>query len=100
MRILHITASYKPAYIYGGPIYSVAALCEGLVEGDFDSSLVFAQDGIAQDDIVNDEIDQDDLAKDNPPYFRGNSSINFNVILYLIYKKHIKPQDDVAQPDY
>ncbi|WP_423149073.1 XrtY-associated glycosyltransferase XYAG1 [Rubrolithibacter danxiaensis] len=32
LRILHITASYKPAYIYGGPIYSVAALCEALVK--------------------------------------------------------------------
>jgi glycosyltransferase involved in cell wall biosynthesis len=31
MKILQITASYKPAYIYGGPIYSVAALCEALV---------------------------------------------------------------------
>ena len=31
MKILHITASYKPAYIYGGPIYSVAALCEALI---------------------------------------------------------------------
>ncbi len=30
MKILHITASYKPAFIYGGPIYSVAALCEEL----------------------------------------------------------------------
>jgi glycosyltransferase involved in cell wall biosynthesis len=30
LRILHITASYKPAFIYGGPIYSVAALCEEL----------------------------------------------------------------------
>lgn len=30
MKILHITASYKPAYIYGGPIYSVAALCEAV----------------------------------------------------------------------
>lgn len=32
MKILHITASYKPAFIYGGPIYSVAALCEALNE--------------------------------------------------------------------
>lgn len=29
-KIFHITASYKSAYIYGGPIYSVAALCEAL----------------------------------------------------------------------
>ena len=32
MKIIHITASYKPAYIYGGPIMSVAKLCEALEE--------------------------------------------------------------------
>lgn len=31
MRILQISPSYKPAYVYGGPIESVAMLCEGLV---------------------------------------------------------------------
>ncbi|ACU59863.1 XrtY-associated glycosyltransferase XYAG1 [Chitinophaga pinensis] len=31
MNILHIIPSYKPAYIYGGPIYSSSALCEQLV---------------------------------------------------------------------
>ena len=31
MRILIITPAYKPAYIYGGPIMSVAELCEKLV---------------------------------------------------------------------
>lgn len=31
MRIIQITASYKPAYIYGGPIVSVGMLCETLV---------------------------------------------------------------------
>lgn len=30
MKIIHITASYKPAYIYGGPIQSVGKLCEAL----------------------------------------------------------------------
>ena len=28
MTILHIVPSYKPAFVYGGPIYSVSALCE------------------------------------------------------------------------
>ncbi|WP_443938101.1 XrtY-associated glycosyltransferase XYAG1 [Pedobacter sp. MW01-1-1] len=28
MKIIHITASYKPAFIYGGPVQSVAKLCE------------------------------------------------------------------------
>lgn len=31
MKILHIVPSYKPAYIYGGPIVSVASLCESQV---------------------------------------------------------------------
>lgn len=30
MKIIHITASYKPAYVYGGPIQSVAKLCEAM----------------------------------------------------------------------
>lgn len=55
MKIIHITASYKPAYVYGGPIQSVGKLCEALVEGrgwegdelgDFD----YTQDNIAPDD--------------------------------------------------
>lgn len=31
MKIIHITASYKPAYLYGGPIQSVGKLCEALI---------------------------------------------------------------------
>jgi glycosyltransferase involved in cell wall biosynthesis len=31
MHILMINASYKPAYVYGGPIQSMALLCEGLL---------------------------------------------------------------------
>ncbi|WP_029286632.1 XrtY-associated glycosyltransferase XYAG1 [Pedobacter sp. R20-19] len=31
MKIIHITASYKPAYIYGGPIQSVGKLCEATI---------------------------------------------------------------------
>jgi len=30
LKILQLSPSYKPAYIYGGPIYSVAKLCEVL----------------------------------------------------------------------
>lgn len=32
MKILHINASYKPAFIYGGPTMSVSMLCEQLVK--------------------------------------------------------------------
>lgn len=30
MRILSISSYYKPAYIYGGPVKSISAMCEGL----------------------------------------------------------------------
>ncbi len=32
MKLIHINASYKPAWIYGGPTMSVAKLCEALKE--------------------------------------------------------------------
>ncbi|MBK0382055.1 glycosyltransferase [Pedobacter sp. SD-b] len=31
MKILQITASYKPAFVYGGPVMSVAKLCEEIM---------------------------------------------------------------------
>jgi glycosyltransferase involved in cell wall biosynthesis len=30
LKILHLIPTYKPAYIYGGPIFSVSLLCENL----------------------------------------------------------------------
>lgn len=36
MKILHITPSYKPAYIYGGTIESVARLCEAQAQAGED----------------------------------------------------------------
>ena len=32
MKFLHIIGTYKPAYIYGGPIFSVGFLCENLAK--------------------------------------------------------------------
>ncbi|OOQ58088.1 XrtY-associated glycosyltransferase XYAG1 [Mucilaginibacter pedocola] len=37
MKILHITAAYKPAFIYGGPTMSVAMLCEELAGAGIES---------------------------------------------------------------
>jgi glycosyltransferase involved in cell wall biosynthesis len=36
LRLLHITPSYIPAYRYGGPIYSVHALCRSLAAAGHD----------------------------------------------------------------
>lgn len=45
MKIIHITASYKPAYIYGGPIQSVGKLCEAL------GGLAVSGEGLGIDDV-------------------------------------------------
>ncbi|MEJ5992843.1 glycosyltransferase [Pedobacter sp. Du54] len=37
MKIIQITPSYKPAFIYGGPTMSVAQLCEALVDKNLKS---------------------------------------------------------------
>jgi glycosyltransferase involved in cell wall biosynthesis len=34
LKVLHIVAAYKPAFIYGGPTMSVAMLCEALSEAN------------------------------------------------------------------
>ncbi|MCZ4244710.1 XrtY-associated glycosyltransferase XYAG1 [Pedobacter punctiformis] len=41
MKIFQVTASYKPAYIYGGPIMSVARLCESLAQNSTNELEVF-----------------------------------------------------------
>ncbi|WP_406825658.1 XrtY-associated glycosyltransferase XYAG1 [Pedobacter sp. KACC 23697] len=45
MKVIHITASYKPAYIYGGPIQSVGKLCEALV------GLALSGEGLGVNDV-------------------------------------------------
>ena len=36
LRILYVTLYYKPAYLYGGPIHSMSALCEELAKTGLD----------------------------------------------------------------
>ncbi len=44
MKILHVNASYKPAFVYGGTTVSVAELCESFDSATIDvicSQLIF-----------------------------------------------------------
>jgi len=45
LKIIHVTASYKPAYLYGGPIQSVGKLCEALI------GLAVRSEGLGIDDV-------------------------------------------------
>jgi glycosyltransferase involved in cell wall biosynthesis len=40
IKILQITAAYKPAYIYGGPTMSVSKLCEALVDAGINTEVL------------------------------------------------------------
>lgn len=55
MKILHITASYKPAYVYGGPIYSVAALCEALSDSSTPLRMTSASTELKEEDEREEE---------------------------------------------
>jgi glycosyltransferase involved in cell wall biosynthesis len=48
MRILVITAGYKPAYVYGGPIRAIALACEGLVAAGAEVTVLTTNAGGAQ----------------------------------------------------
>lgn len=51
-RILHVTASYKPSYVYGGPIYAISALCEALAkDGSSVSVLTTTANGTSELDL-------------------------------------------------
>jgi glycosyltransferase involved in cell wall biosynthesis len=50
MKILHITPAYKPAVVYGGPIRSVAALCEALAV--YHEILVFSTTANGRQNLV------------------------------------------------
>jgi glycosyltransferase involved in cell wall biosynthesis len=52
VRLLHITPTYIPAYRYGGPIYSVHALCRSLAATGHDVHvLTTSVDGPADSDV-------------------------------------------------
>lgn len=61
MKILQINASYKPAFIYGGPTMSVSMLCEQLVKKHIEV-MVFTTTANGADELpvtLNNQVDVD-----------------------------------------
>jgi glycosyltransferase involved in cell wall biosynthesis len=57
LKILHIIAAYKPAYIYGGPTMSVAKLCEQLVKaGHAITVYTTTANGATELDVLTDQV--------------------------------------------
>jgi glycosyltransferase involved in cell wall biosynthesis len=52
MRVLCVAAYYTPAHVYGGPVRSISALCEGLVQAGADVS-VFTTNANGIDQILD-----------------------------------------------
>jgi len=70
MKILHIVPSYKPAYLYGGPIKSVHDLNSGLAKAGVDISVVTTSINGKEDMNVplGEEVDLDGV---KVYYFKG-----------------------------
>lgn len=57
MRLLHITPTYIPAYRYGGPIYSVHALCRNLAAAGHEVHVLTTNvDGPGDSDVPLDRV--------------------------------------------
>ncbi len=57
MRIAHFIASYKPAWVYGGTVSSMAMLCEGLAEQDVDIHVITTNaNGATELDVPTDRF--------------------------------------------
>ncbi len=70
MRILHVVPSYYPAVRYGGPIYSVHALCQGLAKAGHQVHVFTTSvDGPGDSDVPHD--DPVDLDGVQVHYFRS-----------------------------
>lgn len=53
LTIVHVTPSYKPAYCYGGPILSVARLCEATITGPYGlNCLVFTTNANGEKELT------------------------------------------------
>ncbi len=57
MRILCVTSYYKPAYVYGGPVNSVAAVCEGLAKAG-ESVTVFTTNAAGPGQVLAVPVDR------------------------------------------
>lgn len=57
MRILCVTSYYKPAYVYGGPVKSVAAVCEALARAG-QSVTVFTTNANGPGQILREPVDR------------------------------------------
>lgn len=87
MNILIVIPSYKPAFVYGGPIYSVSRLAEALVQIG-NSVTVYTTNANGAEDLnitIGESVDVDGV---NVLYFkrwtRGHSNFSPTLLLRLI----------------
>lgn len=81
-KVLFITPSYKPAYIYGGPIYSTSGLAESLVKSDIDVEVYTTNaNGAENFKILNDNYVDGVKVK----YFKRQTKDHSHLSIGLLY---------------
>jgi glycosyltransferase involved in cell wall biosynthesis len=85
LRVLIITPSYKPAFVYGGPIFSVANLAENLAKNNEVLVLSTRANGKTELNVPNAELQIVDGVK--VIYFnrqtKDHSHFSYSLLLYL-----------------
>ena len=93
MKILHVLPYYKPAYVYGGPIYSSSALCEALFKKGHDITvLTTTANGDQELSSYEEVIDGVKVLRFNR-LTKNNTFVSPQLALYLY--RHIKSFDVV-----
>ena len=93
MKILHVTPYYKPAFVYGGPIHSVSALCEALVAHGHDVTVVTTNaDGDNSISLSNEVIENVKVLRFKK-YLKNNTFFAPGTFFYLL--KNINKYDVV-----
>mgnify|MGYP005845614257 CR=1 FL=1 len=83
MRILYVTAYYKPAYVYGGPVRSVSSLCEQFVQDGIDLQVLTTNangDGVLDVPLIR-PVDVDGVSVRYFPLTRGGLGLKYSASL-------------------
>lgn len=100
MKVIQINASYKPAYIYGGPALSVSRLCEGLVKAGTELEvLTTTANGKAELKVkLNEPVDIDNV---KVTYFKRitKDHTHFSPTLLWSLNRKLKDYNNLAKLD-
>jgi glycosyltransferase involved in cell wall biosynthesis len=85
IKVLHVVPSYKPAFVYGGPIFSVSSLCEKTAEYGNEVT-VFTTTANGKEDLPTHDQKPKNVVGVDVFYFKRRTKGNSNFTPLLLYR--------------